>query len=236
MKQEFTENILMERYVPLRFDKENRILREVTVLKRKSLNNRIYEASALNDFRNLIAEAESSGGIKAFKQHSETATPMRDPENVIGTFHRGQSTPSIVQADLHYMRHHSKFVEGIVEAAVPRLAFSAHIRGEGVRGTDGTLERVFNITKIHSIDLVVEAATAGHFFENLGDIGQDDKIKLDAIEEEIEYLEYLGSDNLTPARAERKKKIDGLVYERSLIDNTFSWKEQLRQGVKNDTL
>lgn len=157
-------------------NKENKIIKDVVILGRKSKNNREYSNRAFQDAIKLFEDSP------AYFEH-ETKKKVKD---LIGQFKNVKENNNYIKADLHVLENQNWLLD--MAERMPTLAgFSINASGN-VKNENGK-EIVESLTNRVSIDLVTQPATVKNLFEevNLEEEKMSEEIK--KIQEEYKKLE-----------------------------------------------
>ena len=143
-----------------KIDKSGRVLRNVVLLRPFSANNREYSEEALLDAATFVRD-----GVKAFINHPDARTTVRDIRDLLGAFTSPRLEDGILRGDLYYLSNQKDLVEAIAEQPMV-CGFSINAAGKVHQDKSGKTI-VDNLTGFNSIDLVSTPASLGGIHEGL---------------------------------------------------------------------
>ena len=178
-------------------DIESRTIKNVLVLQEKSANNRIYPKEVQEKAVPLYE------GVKSFAYHYEKdKKEERRVKDLIGKFTNPHYENGQIRADLKLLKNQSDFITDLAEMNIKGVGFS-HI-AKGVVAKKGEIEEVEEITKVVSVDLVIDPATTTAFFE---DINRKEQDEMD--------MKELTMEKLKTDRPDLVEQIEKTVAEKS---------------------
>ena len=171
-------------------DKENRVARDVLVLRpRMQAGRRFYSEAARQELARLITEKRP----QVLEDHALAGVPP--VEAVLGYLEAGRvDSEGAVRADFRYRVTTAARVEDIIENLSEQVGFSVHITGYAGPGEQG-VETVISVSAIESVDIVSRPSHAGGIFEALDD--HDAAVRADylrAITDTTPAFQPAGSD------------------------------------------
>ena len=159
-------------------DKQNLVIKNVSVLGVTSKNKRTYTEKALQSGVRLFEDAA------AYANH----TDKRDVRDLMGTFKNARIEGNRVKADLHLLEKERWLLE-VAEKMPKKVGFSISATAQLKKGNNE--EIVEDIVSVKSIDLVDSPATvAGIFEEVIKDMAMTDeeKKKMTELEEQVKQF------------------------------------------------
>jgi len=204
-------------------DVEKRIIRNVLILQEKSANNRIYPRDVLEKAIPLYE------GARAFINHTKPGLSAdRDIRDTIGKLTNPHYADGKIRADLQLLKNQSDFITDLAEMNIQGIGFSHHAKGEVVKKDD--IEEVKSISKVISVDLVIEPATTRTVFE---DINRKEQDEMDMKELTIEKLKIDRPDLIEQIEKsileKSKEEVDKLKTEIEKKDKTTLIKENIKK-------
>ena len=182
-------------------DVENRTIKNVLILQEKSANGRVYPRDVLEKAIPLYE------GARAFINHTKPGLSAdRDIKDTIGKFTNPRHINGQIRADLQLLKNQSVFITDLAEMNIQGIGFSHHAKGEVVKKDD--IEEVKSISKVISVDLVIEPATTRTVFE---DINRKEQDEMDM----KEFTKELTVEKLKTDRPDLVEQIEKTVAEKS---------------------
>lgn len=207
------------------FDRDNRVLRNVTLIKAgMSKNRRHYPESVLQAAAGLFE------GVKAYNDH---ALFGHKPTDITGWYTNVRYENSALKADRHFARTQAgedvfSLVEDIVSGRAPKSlsGLSIAVIGEGTekKFPDGKALEVESITAAHSVDDVTEPAAGGAYLAAGDGDGLAGKV--------FAALNYEDWQASRPDYLERLKKEWKQTRQDEALKTALAESEQLRAALE----
>jgi hypothetical protein len=162
---------LFERVLPTegRVDRAAGVIRHVKILGRESSNGRTYSQKAMQDAARLYE------GVRVLVNHPKRHEPNveRPIADHFGTLQDVKVQGDGVYGDLHYIRSHplAEQVCEMAERQPEKIGLSHNAEGESIR--EYGREVVESVTRVRSVDLVLNPATNRGLFESAGNNSVD---------------------------------------------------------------
>ncbi len=137
-------------------DRENKIIKDVVLLTKTSLNNREYTADCRRKALSLFE------GAKAFYNHIKKGETHRDVRDLIGKYQNVREDGDKIKGDLHLIDGTESLLS--VAERMPDVVGNS-IHGQGRYKRENGKDIVDEITKVHSVDVVTDPATTVSLFE-----------------------------------------------------------------------
>ena len=204
------ESSITGQFAKQQIDKENRVIRGVSLLRPTS-TNRYFEGSTGTRFtENFLAQiAEKVNGTKIYADHAgrdelDKHHGVRSVHDLIGYYENGHMENGIPKADIHYLPNHASWLEPLVENMADKVGLSVVAKGDMIFDRNTKIVEATDLKTLGSIDLVTETGSTVNMFESKH------------TEEEVNDMEY---EKITMAE---------------LIENRPDIVESLTESVKLD--
>ena len=186
-----------------RIDKESRLIRNVNILGRSSVNAYISGTKGTifteNAHRDLV---EKCVGCKVFLDHSSKSEDkdnrgVRKIRDLVGVIESALVDGDRVRGDVRYLKNHAELIEDISTVMPGQVGLSIHAFGPVVIDRDKNMGVVESFTRVESVDIVSAAAGSfGGLFESKRDqeIKNSEDFRMLKIDENEKYQNALRLD------------------------------------------
>lgn len=198
-------------------DRDQRVIRDVSLLGRTSRNNRTYSSTAMRE------AAEQHNNIGVFLDHP-TKTEERERggtrsvRDLAGRVTRATVEGDRVKGDIQVAEgSEGDKILSLAEQMPGVVGFSHRAKGKIRRGEDGDV--VESVEAVHGADLVTDPATVSGLFEQIEDDTQQ--------EDEMDGLAELDADTLREERPDLVEQIRESEDEADLAEENQKLREEL---------
>jgi hypothetical protein len=239
-KREFLEQSMARQFVETSLDKENKVIKNVAILRPTSVNRSFPKAKGREYSENArLQAAEMVEGCKAYvnhatKQELQDRGGVRDVRDLIGYYKQGRLQEGVVRGDLYYLPHQAVWLEPLVENMADKIGNSIHAFGDLSFDRDREVEVVESLDRMASVDLVTETGSTVNLFEAATD--EDEEEEIEVVEEVTMEIKDLTLKELIEGRPDLIEKIEEKVKaDKDQAQKIISLEEAVAKLEKENT-